>query len=67
MVTDASGNGTIVFEPPIYPGQAPADNAALTLVKPTCRMVLESDALEWLTRAPVLTDIPLSFVEAFSS
>lgn len=66
MTTDGSGNGTITFEPPIPLGQAPADNASITLVKPTCRMIMESDASEWLTRAPILTDIPLAFVEVFT-
>jgi hypothetical protein len=66
MTTDASGNGTITFEPPIPSGQSPADNASITLVKPTCRMIMESDSAEWLTRAPILTDVPLSFIEVFS-
>lgn len=66
VTTDGSGNAMVTFEPPIPSGQSPADNASITLIKPTCRMILESDAVEWLTRAPILSDIPLSFIEAFS-
>lgn len=47
VVADATANGsgvmTIVFEPPLR--ASPADNAPLTLIRPTCTMMLASP--EW--------------------
>jgi hypothetical protein len=66
MVTDGAGIGTVNIGPPIYPGEAPANDAPITLVKPTCRMLLEDDRAAWLTRNPVVSDIPLAFIEAIA-
>lgn len=64
--SDGSGNVTVGISPPVYPGESPADNAVVTLVKPTCRMMLEDDRAGWVTRNPVVTDIPLAFIEAIA-
>lgn len=67
VVADATANGSgqmsVTFEPPLR--ASPADNTAITLVKPTATFMLEDDAMRWLTRAPVLTDVPIVCVEAF--
>ncbi len=39
--TNGSGQTTLYFQPPLR--TSPADNAALTLVKPTCPMILSDD------------------------
>lgn len=68
VVEDATADGTgamaVTFEPPLR--AAPADNAAVTLDRPTATFMLDEDSIRWLTRAPVLTDIPIAATEAFA-
>lgn len=39
--SDATGTATLTFEPPLR--SVPADNAAITITRPTCTMMLTSD------------------------
>lgn len=61
----ASGSGemTLFFEPPLR--AAPADNAAITLVKPTATFKLEQDEGKLTYIPAMLSNIPFSFVEAW--
>lgn len=62
---NASGQATLVFEPPLR--VSPADNAVLTLTQPTCTMRLADDAQDTLAIRPRLTaDWALECVEAFN-
>lgn len=61
--SDGSGQATLVFEPPLR--RSPDNAAAVTTIMPTAVFRLEADEAAWTTRAPVLTDITLSAVEAF--
>jgi hypothetical protein len=67
VVADATANGSgemsVTFEPPLR--TSPADNAAVTLVAPTATFMLDDDAMRWITRAPVLTTVPITATEAF--
>ena len=62
----ASGGGAIsvTVEPPTR--TAIADNAAVTYTNPTSRFILQEPDVRWNTRSPVLTNVSLAFVEAFS-
>lgn len=62
--SDSSGNATLVFEPPLR--RSPDDAAAVTTLMPTAVFRMEADEAAWTTRAPILTDITLSAVEAFT-
>lgn len=64
--SDAGGAmANVKFEPPLR--AAVSNGAAVTLDKPTCTMmVVDPEALGWSTRAPILTDVPLEFMEAFA-
>lgn len=62
--SDAGGNATITFEPPLR--SAPNDNAAIILEKPTAVFSLEDDAMRWLARPAHLSDVPIVAVETWS-
>jgi hypothetical protein len=68
VVANASANGagemTVTFEPPLR--ASPADNAPVTLNKPTATFMLDEDSFRTLTRAPVLSDISIAATEAWS-
>jgi hypothetical protein len=64
--SDASGNITVNVFPPIYPGESPTDDAAVTIIKPTCRFLLAEDNQTWTTRLRGITDIPINLIEALS-
>lgn len=50
--SDGSGNATITFEPPLR--SSPADNAVITVTKPTCIMRLADDEQDQLMIEPPL-------------
>lgn len=54
----------VLFEHPLR--AAVADNAAVTLTAPTCRMVLLSPELDWLVSAPVVTEMGMEFEESLT-
>ena len=63
--SDAAGAmANVVFEHPLR--AAVSSGAAVTLTKPTCRMVQTSSEIEWSTVAPVISEIGFEFEEAFS-
>lgn len=71
MVVDgpytADGGGDmadVLFEHPLR--AAVADLAAVTLLAPTCRMVLLAPEVDWLVSAPVVTEMPMEFEESLT-
>jgi hypothetical protein len=68
IVADATANGTnemtLTFEPPLR--SSPADNAALTLVRPTAVFMLASDELKWSTQPGKFSSFPIDCIEAWS-
>ncbi len=54
----------VVFEHPLR--AAVLDGAAVTLTKPTCRMLLLSDSSEWMVTAPVISEMGFEFEEALA-
>lgn len=54
----------VVFEHPLR--AAVADAAAVTLTKPTCRMLLVSGDSEWMVSAPVISEMGFEFEEALA-
>jgi len=60
----AGAMANVVFEHPLR--AAVSSGAAVTLTKPTCRMICTSDWIEWSTVAPVISEIGFEFEEAFS-
>lgn len=63
--SNASGQATLVFEPPLR--ASPADNAAITLIKPTCIFrLLDDDQDNIPIQAPLRGSITLTFEEAFA-
>lgn len=63
--SDAAGAmPNVVFEHPLR--AAVSSGAAVTLTKPTCRMLLASSDLEWSTVAPVISEIGFEFEEALA-
>lgn len=61
--TNGSGQATLVFEPPLR--SSPADNAAITLTKPICKMMLASNTVRWNVRAPILSNVQIDCMEQF--
>ena len=61
--SDASGNATLQIEPPLR--NVPADNAVITISKPTATFKFESDNAQWSTTPPFVTTFSLTFVETF--
>jgi hypothetical protein len=57
---DAAGMGYMQFEPPIR--TSPADNAAIIVQKPMCKMLLAED-VSWGTRPGLYSDFVVSCVE----
>lgn len=69
-LADANSNGsgqvTITFEPSLR--SAPADNAAVTVVTPTCEMMLvDDDQAQWDSNENKLTQITFSGVEKLTA
>jgi hypothetical protein len=62
-VSDGSGASAIVFEPPLR--ASPADNASLTINKPTATFMLTEDTVRWMTEAPALSTITIQAIEAW--
>lgn len=63
--SDAGGQATLVFEPPLR--TSPADNAAITLIKPTCTFrLLDDDQDNIPIQAPLRGSITLTFEESFA-
>jgi len=60
----AGAMANVVFEHPLR--AAVSSGAAVTLTKPTCRMVLTSSEIEWSTVAPVISEIGFEFEEAMA-
>lgn len=65
VVADATANGSgqmsLSIEPPLR--ASPADNAPLTLVRPTATFMLSESTAQWSTHAPVITSVPIQAVE----
>lgn len=59
--SDASGNATLLFEPPLR--SIPADNAVITTVKPTAIFRRVDDSAQWTTAPGRYTSFSMSFVE----
>jgi len=62
-VSDGAGAATITFEPPLR--AAPADNAVITVSKPTATFMLTEDSVRWMTQAPVLTTLSIQAMEVW--
>lgn len=60
--SDAGGNATLTFEPPIR--NSPADNAALTVSAATCIMMLTDDTVGWDEAEASVWGFAFSAVEA---
>ena len=61
--SDAGGNAALLIEPPIYPGQAPADLTVIVVDKPTCTMMLDANTVKWSTQPPRLSSFTIGAVE----
>lgn len=59
--SNASGQGQLVFEPPLR--SSPADNAPVAIHRPLARFLLAEEEVGWGSRPGVLSDFSLSFVE----
>ncbi len=59
--SDANGNATIVFEPPLR--TSPADQATITVDKPTAVMMLDHPEIGWSTRPPIRSNITIACTE----
>ncbi len=68
VVANATANGagemTLTFEPPLR--ASPADNAAVTLDKPTATFMLANDELKWNTQPGKFSSFPIDCIEAWS-
>jgi hypothetical protein len=63
--SDAAGAmANVLFGHPLR--AAVSSGAAVTLTKPTCRMVLASSDIEWTTVAPVISEMWFEFEEAIA-
>ena len=61
--SNAGGEATLVFEPPLR--AAPADNAPITTTKPTAIFKLDEDTARWLTTAPVRDSFVITATETW--
>jgi hypothetical protein len=62
--TAGGAMANVVFEHPLR--AAVSSGAAVTLTKPTCRMISTSDEIDWHTVRPLISEIGFEFEEAFS-
>jgi len=62
--SDASGNATLLIEPPIR--TSPADNATITVSKPTATFMLVDDKQTWSVRPAMIYGLTINAVEAFA-
>jgi hypothetical protein len=59
--SDAGGRGYLQFEPALR--NSPADNAAVIVQRPMCRMMLDSNSVRWTERAAGFCDLEFTAVE----
>lgn len=59
--SNASGQGQLVFDPPLR--VAPADNAPVAIHRPTARFIYAEDQSSWSTRPGIFSDISCTFIE----
>ncbi len=59
--SNSSGEGQLLFEPPLR--VVPSDNAPIALVKPVARFIYAEDNVEWATRPGIYSNVSVSFVE----
>lgn len=59
--SNASGQGQVLFEPPLR--SSPADNAPIAIHKPMGRFLLADEEVSWSSRPGVLSDFSVSFIE----
>lgn len=59
--TDGSGEATLSLRPTLF--DAPADNAPITLIKPTVTMMLAEDSVSWQVQPGQFVTHTLRFVE----
>lgn len=68
VVADATANGsgemTLTIEPPLR--SSPADNAAITISRPTAVFRLANDETKWSTSPGLVSSFPIDCVEAWS-
>lgn len=68
VVADATANGsgqmTLTIEPPLR--SSPADNAPITLIKPTAIFMFAGDETKWTTRPGKFSSFPVDLIEAWS-
>lgn len=68
VVTNATANGsgemTLDIEPPLR--ASPADNAAVTLDKPTATFMLANDETKWSTQPGKFSSFPVDLIEAWA-
>ena len=63
--SDGIGDATLSIEPPLR--SSPADNAAITVTRPTCTMMLaDDDQTKWSTQPGFWSGMVISCVEVFA-
>lgn len=63
-VADGAGEMSVTFEPPLR--AAPADNAPLTLDRPTATFMLFGDEAKWTTQPGKFSTFPIDAVECWT-
>lgn len=61
--SDATGNASLLIEPPISPGMAPIDLSDIVVVNPTCTMMLDANTVKWSTQPPLTSSFSIGAVE----
>jgi hypothetical protein len=59
--SDAAGMGFLQFEPPLR--QSPANNAAVLILKPLMRCLLDDNSVDWSVTQGSFTDLQFRVVE----
>lgn len=59
--SNSSGEGQLIFEPPLR--VTPSDNSPVALIKPVARFIYAEDTMQWETRPGMFSNVSVSFVE----
>lgn len=61
--SDGTGTATLAIRPALR--ASPADNAPITIDRPTATFMLTEDSVQWLTRPGLRSDFPIAAVETW--
>lgn len=61
--SNASGQATVTFEPPLR--SSPPGGSSITVTRPTAIFKLDEDAVRWVTTAPLLDSVTISCTEVW--